>query len=148
MTDIFSKAKRSDIMSHIRAKNTVAEMIVFRDLRKRRIYFQKHYARIVGTPDIALPRKKLAVFIDGDFWHGRTLVQSRSRRGDNVDDFWIRKIMRNVERDKSQENYLKDNGWRFMRVWDSDIRGSLQGSGRLMKLQHLSSKARHSTCEL
>jgi len=90
MTDIFSKEKRSEVMSRIRAKNTTAELIVFKDLRKRGIYFQKHYARIVGTPDIALPRKKLAVFIDGDFWHGRSLQKLVEKRG--YDDFWTKKI--------------------------------------------------------
>ena len=57
-------------MSKIRSKNTKLEVLVFRELRKRGVYFQKHYERVVGKPDIALPRKRKAVFLDGDFWHG------------------------------------------------------------------------------
>ena len=54
-------------MSKIHARNTKAEVLVFRELRKRGLYFQKHYKRVKGSPDVALPRKKRAVFIDGDF---------------------------------------------------------------------------------
>jgi DNA mismatch endonuclease (patch repair protein) len=68
--DVFTKEKRSELMSKIRSKNTGIEKVVFREIRKRGIYFQKHYGRVAGNPDIALPRKKIAIFIDGDFWHG------------------------------------------------------------------------------
>src|SRR3989338_5385892 len=70
MVDIFSKRKRSEIMSRIRSKNTKIEKLVFSRLRADRIYFQRHYKRAPGNPDIALPKKMKAVFVDGDFWHG------------------------------------------------------------------------------
>ena len=108
-------------MSKIRGKNTKAEIIVFRYLRANKIYFQKHYKRAPGSPDIALPRKKRAVFIDGDFWHGRTLERLIERRGGDVDDYWIKKIKRNMERDREQEEELQEAGWVWLRVWDSDI---------------------------
>ena len=66
-------------MSKIRSKNTKAELIVFRELRKRKIHFQKHYKKVVGSPDIAIPRKKIAIFIDGDFWHGRNFQRDKNR---------------------------------------------------------------------
>lgn len=66
MADMYSPEKRSDIMSRIRSKETQAEKIVFRYLRQQKLYFQKHYARAAGKPDVALPRKKKAVFIDSD----------------------------------------------------------------------------------
>ncbi len=69
MADVFSKAKRSEIMSRIRAKDTRIEKTVFSYLRKKKIYFQKHYSKVAGNPDIALPAEKIAVFINGDFWH-------------------------------------------------------------------------------
>lgn len=71
MADVFEPDKRSEIMSRIRSKNTVAELIAYRYLRKEKVYFQKHYACALGKPDIALPRKKKAVFIDSEFWHGK-----------------------------------------------------------------------------
>lgn len=120
MADIFSTEKRSQIMSKIRSKNTKAELIVFAYLRKQRIYFQKHYSKVPGSPDIALPRKKTAVFIDGDFWHGRTLAQLTMRRTDS-DDYWVKKITRNIERDKEQQIVLTDLGWKILRVWGSDV---------------------------
>jgi DNA mismatch endonuclease (patch repair protein) len=70
MADKFTKEKRSLIMAAIKSKNTKQELKVFKELRKRKVYFQKHYRKIAGTPDIAIPSKKIAVFIDGDFWHG------------------------------------------------------------------------------
>ena len=62
--DVFTKKKRSEIMSKIRSKNTIIEKIAFSELRKAGIYFQKHYKKIAGNPDIALPRKKMAIFVD------------------------------------------------------------------------------------
>lgn len=121
MTDIFDAQKRSEVMSKIRGKNTKAEIIVFRYLRANKVYFQKHYKRAPGSPDIAIPRKKKAVFIDGDFWHGRTLGRLIERRGDDKDDYWIQKIKRNMERDKVQESELLKCSWTYVRICDSDI---------------------------
>ncbi len=77
--DVFTKKKRSEIMSKIRSKNTAIEKTVFRELRKRSIHFQRHYNKAAGNPDIALPRKKLAIFIDGDFWHGYGFSRQKNR---------------------------------------------------------------------
>jgi DNA mismatch endonuclease (patch repair protein) len=119
VSDVFSPEKRKEVMSSIRSKNSKAEKIVFAYLNKELIYYQKHYKRAVGTPDIALPRKKLAVFIDGDFWHGRN-YQHRLK-GRPEDDPWVLKIKRNIERDKEQERKLSENSWEILRIWESDI---------------------------
>ncbi len=120
MPDIFEPEKRRFIMSRIRGKNTKVERLVFSYLRKEKVYFQKHYRTKQGIVlDIALPRKKKAVFIDGDFWHGRTVEKVRARRG--KDDFWTKKIERNIERDAEQTQILAKNGWRFIRIWESDL---------------------------
>lgn len=117
--DMFSCQKRSEIMSHIRSKNTKSEVLVFRYLRRHKIYFQKHYSRAPGKPDLAQPRKKKAVFIDGDYWHGRTLERLRSTR--SRDDYWVVKISKNVERDASQRNELRSLGWKVLEIWESDL---------------------------
>ena len=117
MADIFSREKRSEIMSHIRSKNTKAELIAFRYLRKKGVYFQKHYSRIAGKPDIALPRKKKVVFIHGDFWHGR----NRGRTVKSNVAYWSAKIAGNVLRDKKQRKLLKLAGWDVLVVWESDL---------------------------
>lgn len=115
---MFDTGKRSEIMSHIRSKNTKAELAVFRFLRKQGIYFQKHYKRAPGKPDIALPRKKKAVFIDGDFWHGRKIDKTIGRL---PKQYWQDKIIGNIERDKKNRKVLKNNGWHILTAWESDI---------------------------
>jgi len=118
MPDKFSKETRSLIMSKIRSKNTKAEVIIFRELRKRGIYFQKHYKRAIGNPDIALPRKKKAIFIDGDFWHGHNFVELKKRLPQK---YWLNKIENNVIRDKNINIQLKESGWKILRVWEHNI---------------------------
>lgn len=116
--DKVSPEKRSEIMSKIRSKNTKVENLVFKELRKEGIYFQKHYKRCLGNPDIALPRKRKAVFIDGDFWHGNEYEKLKKRLPTN---YWIPKIEKNIARDKVYTKKLKEAGWQVLRVWESDI---------------------------
>lgn len=119
MPDVFSPEKRTEVMKLVRSKGGKAEKIVFNYLRKNKIYFQKHYKRAPGKPDVALPRKKLAVFIDGDFWHGRNYKHRLKGRLD--DDPWVMKIVRNMKRDREQQAELIESGWKILRVWESDI---------------------------
>src|SRR4051812_25840373 len=110
MTDFLKPAQRSELMSKIRGKNTKVELLVYKYLRKEKIYFQKHYRGRFGVRlDVAIPRKKKAVFIDGDFWHGRSLERVRKGRGDN--DFWTMKLERNIQRDNEQNTILAENDW-------------------------------------
>ena len=132
MTDVFTKQKRSEIMSRIRSKDTVAELIVFKYLRKQKIYFQKHYMKVPGKPDIALPRRKRAVFIDGDFWHGRDykrLLRTRPKG-----DYWIGKIKYNMLRDSKNRSSLKKNGWKILEVWETDIKRKRSSAEALEKI--------------
>lgn len=119
MADVFSKKKRSDIMSRIRSKNSVAELMVFRFLRKEGIYFQKHYKNVPGKPDVALPRKKKAVFIDGEFWHGKDF-EKRKNRLPKV--YWRKKIEGNIAKDRRVNQELKTSGWKVLRVWEREIK--------------------------
>lgn len=119
MTDVFDKEKRSAIMAAVKGRNTKVELMVFRYLRQRKIYFQKHYKRAPGNPDVALPRKKKAVFIDGDFWHGREYDDLLRRHG--AEHYWTKKIARNVERDHELRAMLLAAGWQVYQVWESDL---------------------------
>lgn len=105
-------------MSHVRGKNTSVEKIVFKYLNRKGIYFQKHYKRAPGSPDIAIPKKKLCVFIDGDFWHGRRIKQTYRK----LTAFWKDKILTNIKRDKRNKHKLRILGWKVMRVWESDLK--------------------------
>lgn len=104
-------------MSRIRSKNTALEKRVFSRLRSQSIYFQKHYKGIAGNPDIALPRKKKAVFIDGDFWHGYKFDSFRKR----LPEFWENKIENNIKRDKRNRTELKQADWKVLRIWEHDV---------------------------
>jgi len=116
--DKFDKKTRSQIMSAIRAKNTSPEKIIFKTLRINGIYFQRHYKKILGTPDIAIPSRKLAVFIDGDFWHGFRFPIWKKRLNSK---FWIDKIERNRKRDKLYHRRLRSQGWKILRIWEHQI---------------------------
>lgn len=118
MTDKFPKEVRSRIMASIKQKNTKIEIIVFRELRRKGIYFQKHYKKVPGTPDIALPRKKIAIFIDGDFWHGYRYPAWKKRL---TSGYWTKKIERNRERDRKTFSYLRRKGWKVLRVWEHEL---------------------------
>lgn len=118
MADIFDKQKRSEVMSKIRGKDTKVEKLVFSYLRKNKVYFQKHYrGKEKVRIDIALPRKKRVIFVDGDFWHGRDYEE----RKDKLKPFWRDKIARNIERDREQFKILVNNGWSILRVWEKDL---------------------------
>ena len=119
MADLFSQSKRSEIMSRIRSKNTSPERKVFSYLRRNKIYFQKHYKRAHGNPDIAIPSKKKAVFIDGDFWHGRRFAAEKKRLPKT---YWLPKIEANIRRDKKNRSRLRKEGWTVLRVWEYDLK--------------------------
>lgn len=119
MADVFSKKKRSEIMSKIKSEGTSAEITVFRFLRREGVYFQKHYKKIKGSPDIALPRKKIAVFIDGDFWHGWNFNKSKERLPEK---YWRSKIESNILRNKRQRREMKRKGWKILRVWEHELK--------------------------
>jgi DNA mismatch endonuclease (patch repair protein) len=110
-------------MSKIRSRDTKVEKIIFQALRKRGIYFQKYYRGAIGNPDVAIPRKKLAVFIDGDFWHGYQFQKLKKRLPKK---YWVAKIGRNVVRDRRFRSQLRRKGWKVLRVWEHSINKNRQ----------------------
>ena len=116
--DKFDKKTRSRIMAAIKSKNTSPELSVFKELKKRGIYFQRHYRAALGTPDIAVSSCKKAVFIDGDFWHGFRYPIWKKRLSSK---FWRNKLERNRERDKLYHSKLCRQGWEVMRVWEHQV---------------------------
>ena len=105
-------------MSRIRGKGTKPEMKVFKYLRKGKIHFQKHYKRVKGRPDIAIPSRKIAVFIDGDFWHGYRFNQWKEKL---PKVYWQDKIQANINRDKRTFAKLRRDGWKVMRIWEHEL---------------------------
>lgn len=117
-------------MAAIRSTNTSPERSVFKELRKRGTYFQRHYKKVLGSPDIAMPSRKIAVFIDGDFWHGfRYPIWKRRLKN----SFWRKKIERNRKRDRLYHGKLRKTGWKVLRVWEHEIGSSLSKRIKLIK---------------
>lgn len=108
-------------MRNIRSKGTKPERIITKRLRKKGIYFTQHLKKVYGKPDITFLRKKVAVFIDSDFWHRHpeNFQMPKTNR-----DYWEKKIQRNVNRDKEVNQKLKEEGWKVIRIWASEIKES------------------------
>jgi DNA mismatch endonuclease, patch repair protein len=118
MADTLSKEKRSWLMSRVKGKNTVPERMVFRYLRNEGVYFRRHYRAVAGSPDIAVPNKKIAVFINGDFWHGRRYKETYRK----LPTFWRKKIATNIDRDRRNCRKLRASGWKVLNVWVGDLK--------------------------
>lgn len=118
MPDVVDKETRSKIMSSIRSKNTKVEWILRKALWRERLRYRTHY-KIRGSPDVVFPSKKVAVFIDGDFWHGHDWKKLKPKLKNR---FWRNKIKRNMTRDKEVNEDLKKKGWKVIRIWEHEIR--------------------------
>ena len=95
------------------------ELAVFRALSAAGIRFRRHYRTVYGTPDIASPKKRIAVFIDGDFWHGYRYPAWKHKLRLK---FWRDKIERNRARDRRNFAGLRRHGWKVLRIWEHDIK--------------------------
>lgn len=116
---------------HNRAVNTRHEQLLRRELWKLGCRYRKNVSTMPGKPDIVFAKAKLAVFCDGDFWHGRdwTTLHSQLRSGTNA-SYWTAKIARNMERDRKVTTALQEEGWRVMRLWETDILKNPDGAAR------------------
>lgn len=112
-------------MASIRSKNTRPELALGKTLWKKGLRYRKHY-KITGSPDFVFVSKKIAVFVDGDYWHGNNWrlrkYKNRKEELDSYSEYWKKKILRNIERDKAVNKALKKQGWKVLRVWESQIK--------------------------
>ncbi len=120
--DIFTKEKRSELMKKVRNKNTNIELLLRKELSKKGYRFRLKNS-IYGKPDIVFVSKKIAIFCDGDFWHGKNYSKEKS----NYKNFWVEKIKTNIQRDRKVNKKLKIEGWTALRFWKTDILKNLQG---------------------
>lgn len=123
--DKISTAARSKIMSRIRGKETKQEVMVAKALWHRGYRYRKNNRTVKGTPDLTFKRIKLAIFIDGDFWHGRDWERKKGTIKTNQ-AFWEQKIERNIERDREVNAFLKMQRWTVLRFWASDVTKNLE----------------------
>lgn len=117
-SDVMTPEQRSHCMSRIRGKDTKPEITLRKALWARGVRYRKQY-KITGKPDLAFPGKKVAVFVDGCFWHGCPDHSSIPKKNT---DFWQSKLQKNIERDKNVSNILESEGWMVMRFWEHEIK--------------------------
>lgn len=119
--DDMTREQRHKNMSHIRFKDTKPEVLLRKALWKRGIRYRKNYVALPGKPDIALTRYKIAIFVDGDFWHARGHQDSPGEQVASNKEYWQKKLRNNVERDKAVNDVLTEDGWLVLRFWSSDV---------------------------
>jgi DNA mismatch endonuclease (patch repair protein) len=107
-------------MSRIKGKNTNPEIIIFKMLNKRGVYFAKHVKDLPGQPDVVFRRAKLVVFIDGDFWHGWRFPLWQHK----LSEEWRKKIAATRDRDQRNFRELRKHGWKVIRIWEHQIERS------------------------
>jgi DNA mismatch endonuclease (patch repair protein) len=132
MPDIYSKQKRSDIMSHISGKETKPEILVRKFLFANGFRFRKNVKELSGKPDIVLPKYKTIIFTHGCFWHGH-ICKRGELPATNV-EFWKTKIGGNIERDKRDVSELTKKGWKVIVIWQCEIRNVTLQNERLNTL--------------
>lgn len=111
-------------MSCIRSKNTKIELILRKALWHEGIRYRKNYKELPGKPDIVITKYKIAIFCDGEFWHGKDWPEKKERIHSNR-DYWLPKIEKNMKRDQEIDIQLSTLGWRVIRFWEKDIRKRL-----------------------
>ncbi|MFZ2206538.1 MAG: very short patch repair endonuclease [Microgenomates group bacterium] len=114
--DRLSPKQRSFNMSQIKSKNTKPELIVAQQLDDHKLQYQRQWA-VPGKPDFAFPELKVAIFVNGEFWHGRRISNIKNK----LSEFWIEKITKNIKRDRKNYKLLKKEGWKVVKIWDKDL---------------------------
>jgi len=119
MADIFSKKKRSEIMSRVRAKETGIEIRFQKALWSAGFRYRKNVRKYFGTPDVVLRKYKTVILIDSCFWHGckKHGTMPKTRKA-----FWKKKIERNMERDSEVTKHYRKEKWQVIRIWEHEIK--------------------------
>lgn len=116
-----TKEQISYNMRRVKNKDSEIEMLLRKELWSRGLRYRKNVSSVFGKPDIAFIGKKVAVFVDSEFWHGFNW-EERCNDFKSNRDFWIPKIERNIERDAEVNELLKSEGWLVLRFWGAEIK--------------------------
>lgn len=120
----YTTPERSRIMGKIRGKNTKPELAFRKALYAAGYRYRVDYKKLIGRPDIVLKKYKTAIFIDGEYWHGKNWEERKPKIKTNR-EFWIAKIERNMQRDNEVNLELNRLGYKVFRFWESDIKKEL-----------------------
>jgi len=111
---------RSELMAKIKGVNTKPELKLRKALWGMGFRYRKNVKKLPGSPDLVFYKFKLAIFVDGEFWHGYNWEEKRGKIKSNR-DFWIPKIERNMQRDRQNRRKLENEGWVVLRFWEQEI---------------------------
>jgi len=121
----YTTKKRSKMMRKIRSKNTQPELLFRKALWRKNVRYRVDSKQLPGRPDVSIMKYKLAVFIDGAYWHGYNWDERKARLKTNK-EFWIPKIERNMQRDREVNQQLEDMGYTVFRFWAHEVKGNLK----------------------
>lgn len=130
--EVSEKSHRN--MSRIRGKDTSIEVRLRKALWHRGYRYRKNYKSLPGSPDIAITKYKIAIFCDGEFFHGKDWdkLKPKLMQGKNP-EYWVAKIERNLERDRIKNQQLLYEGWTVIRFWGKDIEKDVEGCVRVVE---------------
>src|ERR1700755_2562057 len=118
MPDNLTPEQRRYTMSRVRNRDTDLERLIRNEIHRRGYRFKKHVKSLPGSPDLVFSKQMVAVFIDGDFWHGFRFPAWEHK----VSDFWKAKILKNRARDQKNFRKLRRMGWTVIRIWQHEIK--------------------------
>ena len=122
MADIIAPRRRSEIMSHIKSKDTSIELKVRQYLFSQGYRYRVNYKDLPGKPDIVFKKKKIAIFIHGCYWHGHDCGSRYAHTSKSNTGYWGPKIQRNQQRDLEHVKALEDAGWTVVTLWECQIK--------------------------
>lgn len=123
MADVMTKEQRSKNMKNIKSSNTKIELLLRKALWNKGVRYRKNVSTLPGKPDIVITKYKIAIFCDGEFFHGKDWEVLRPKlENSNNSEFWIKKISRNIERDDEVNKELLFLGYTVIRFWGNDIK--------------------------
>ena len=126
MADNLTPKQRTKNMKHIKSKDTSIELILRKALWKKGYRYRKNYEALPGKPDIAITKYKIAIFCDGEFFHGKDRDKLENYpKNSNNGEYWYKKITRNIQRDKENNIDIHGAGWTVLRFWGRDIKNHL-----------------------
>ncbi len=130
--DNLTPEQRRKNMQAIKSIETKEEVLLAKALWNLGYRYRKNNKKIFGKPDISFSKYKIAIFVDGEFFHGKDWENQKNRIKTNR-DYWIPKIERNIQRDKEVTEYLLSNNWKVIRFWSKEVKKNLSSCLELIQ---------------
>ncbi len=123
--DVFSKSKRSYIMSKVSSEDTKPEILVRKYLFSEGFRYRKNVKDLPGKPDIVLPKYNTIIFVHGCFWHGHENCEAAKLPDSNL-NYWVKKISSNMNRDSQNIQILRKFGWNVIIIWECELKAKVR----------------------